>query len=263
MLRYFLVLFLGLLSANALAQSVETPVELQSFEIFSDTLPLDEFGQERGVKRTVRQQEIIPYIKSLIPDTAAYNLSNSEQVFCYHIAKRPADYKGYTLDGMAITGFCGELDINQTTTAYEALFTQSPNIITSVADCRIEPRIMLRFIRGIDSTDVLLSSPCPSFTVFYAGKYKSFNIKQAVIEDIIQQLTTSNTPFNSPALLGQTIANANPNTTEEEEILKKKQQDTEPIMNWKQQTEQQSPEPAKQKTGGWGNLNFKLKNTPQ
>ena len=240
------------------------PVELQQFEGFSDILPLDEFGQERGTKRVARQQDIIPFIKSSIPETATYNLMNAEQIFCYHIAKRPKDYTGYTIDGMAVSGFCGELNTSTAATAYEALFTQSPNILTKVADCRIEPRIMLRFARGVDYTDVLLSSPCPSFTIFYAGRYKSFNIKQGIIDDIIKQLENTNEAFNSPTLLKQTVANGKPATLSEEEMMAKKQKENAPIMNWKQKQDSaaqtEEPEAAADKPkAGWGIKSWRQK----
>ena len=263
MLKYFLLFVLSLLPLSATAES-GMPVELQQFEGFSDILPLDEFGQERGTKRVARQQDIIPFIKSSIPETATYNLMNAEQIFCYHIAKRPKDYTGYTIDGMAVSGFCGELNTSTAATAYEALFTQSPNILTKVADCRIEPRIMLRFARGVDYTDVLLSSPCPSFTIFYAGRYKSFNIKQGIIDDIIKQLENTNEAFNSPTLLKQTVANGKPATLSEEEMLAKKQKENAPIMNWKQKQDSaaqtEEPEAAADKPkAGWGIKSWRQK----
>ena len=261
MLKFFLLFVLSLMPITATAES-DMPIELQQFEGFSDILPLDEFGNERGTKRVARQQDVIPFIKSSIPETATYNLMNAEQIFCYNIAKRPKDYTGYTIDGMAVTGFCGELDTGAAATAYEALFTQSPNILTKVADCRIEPRVMLRFARGVDYTDVLLSSPCPSFTIFYAGRYKSFNIKQGVIDEIIKQLEAKNEPFNSPTLLKQTVANGKAATLSEEELLAKKQKENAPIMNWKQKQEtspkEETTEPKKPATG-WGVKSWRQK----
>lgn len=92
---------------------------------------------------------------------------------------------------------------------------------------------MLRFVRGVDYTDVLLSSPCPSFTIFYAGRYTAFNIKQGVIDDIISQFDKENQPFNSPALLKKTVANGVADTDKEAEAYEKKQRENAPVMNWK------------------------------
>lgn len=274
MLRYFWLFLLLLMSTTASAEmDVEfdddeensLPVELQTFEGFSDILPVDEYGEARGTKRIVRQQEVIPLIANEIKESATYNLRNAEQVFCYHVTRRPTNYKGYTLDNFALTGYCGELDMSEITTVYEALFTQGPNILTAKSNCHIEPRVMLRFTRGVDYTDVLLSSPCPSFTVFYGGRFRSYNIKQNIIDDIINELEKKDETFHSPALLKQTIANATASNTQEEEILEKKKRSQEPIMNWKQQKEQErEAEQSKTNTNtsGWGKLNnsFKLRN---
>ena len=256
MLKYFLLIALSMVSANAFAED-NLPAELQQFEGFSDILPADEYGQSRGPQKISRLQEMIPMIKKQIPETAANNITHAEQVFCYHVAKRTENYTGYTLDGMAITGFGGELDISKTETTYEALFTHSKNILATVAQCHIKPRLILRFTRGVDYTDVLLSSPCPSFTIFYAGRYHSFNVKQDVIDEIIRLLETEKTDFYSPSLLKQTVANAVPTTVEEQEILSKKHDESEPVMNWKEQEEPE--EPVQKPTGGWGIKSWRQK----
>lgn len=259
MFKYILLLLLS--ATTVIAQEYDIPEELRNFEAYSDILPVDEYGQARGTVRTVHQLDIIPAIQSEIKDEAAYNIMNPEQVFCYHVTRRPKDYQGYTLNKFALTGYCGELDKNQIATSYEALFTRGANILTKKADCRIEPRLMLRFVRGVDYTDILLSSPCHSFTVFYAGKYHSFNIKQQVIDDIINQLEKKNERFNSPALLKKTVANAEATNTEEEIALEKKQKEAQPLMNWQQQQEQASKdEEDKQPNNGWIK-NFRLKNS--
>lgn len=249
MFKYVLLVCLCLISDIARAES-DLPLELQTLEGFADVLPADEYGNSRGPQRTFHLQEMIPLIKNKIPEAAAYNIMNYEQIFCYHVAKRPAEYTGYTLDGMAVTGFCGELDISKTETTYEALFSNSRNVLTNPSNCHIKPRLMLRFVRGVDYTDVLLSSPCPSFTIFYGGKYFSFNILQGIIDDVIGRLETEKTDFYSPGLLKQTVANATPTTVEEMEKISKKQKENEPVMKWKEQQEEQEEE-TKKPTGGW------------
>ena len=74
---------------------------------------------------------------------------------------------------------------------------------------------MLRFVRGVEYTDVVLSSPCALFMVYHAGKRYAFNIKQGVINDLISQFDKKSEPFNSPTLLKQTVANAVVSTVEE------------------------------------------------
>ncbi len=262
MFKYILLLLLTIQTTQSVAQEDQeysVPIELQNFEAFSDILPTDEYGNSRGTERTSQNFDIIPLIQSEIKDEASYNISHPEQVFCYQVTRRPQNYTGYTLNKFAITGYCGELDKNQIATSYEALFTNRANVLTVKSDCRIEPRIMLRFVRGVDYTDVLLSSPCHSFTVFYAGKYNSFNIKQHIIDDIIAQLSSKNETFHSPSLLKKTVANAEASSSEEEEALEKKQKESQPIMNWQQKQEQAAKEEAEKPSTGWGKINLKIK----
>lgn len=252
----FLLLATTPLTAHAFEDAA---AELQGFEAYSDILPGDSTYLTKPAHNAFRLKSIIPAITSAIPEAAAYNIKNAEQVFCYQVAKRPAEYTGYTLSSFAVTGYCGELDTSNIVTAYEALFTQGPNLISAQANCRIEPRIMLRFARGVDYTDVLLSLPCPSFTVFYGGRYKAFNIKQGVITDLIEQFEKTNTPFNSPTLLKQTVANGTPSTDDEIAKLEKKQKENAPVMNWKQKEEK--PQPATDPTpkkSGWGNIKLRM-----
>lgn len=270
---------------SASAADGDLPPELQGLGLYEDILPIgsDGTGGLPSSRRASRQQSIIPFIISSLPKAtsaaATNNIANAEQVFCYHVAKKPADFAGYTLDNFAVTGYCGELDIGATATTYEALFTQSPNIITAPAACAIEPRVMLRFVRGVDYTDVLLSSPCPSFTVFYAGRYTAFNIKQGVIDDIISQFDKENQPFNSPALLKKTVANGTADTDREAEIYEKKQRENAPVMNWKMPAAAEDRTPSASGSGsslpqassvkdssgtskpaarGWGNIKLRM-----
>ena len=111
---------------------------------------------------------------------------------------------------------------------------------------------MLRFVRGVDFVDVLLSSPCPSFTVFYGGRYKSFNVKQAVMDDVIGQFDKTREVFLSPALIKQTVANAEAKD-EDDAYLLEKQQKQEAVNN----EEKEAKEIQKPKTG-WGNLKLKM-----
>jgi len=251
MLRFILSVMFCFYPLMSIAQS-ELPLELQDFE-FINIVPHDSPKQEQRTAPISRQVDVIPYIKKDLSEAALYNIMNPEQVFCYYVAPRPQNYTGYTLDNRAITGFCGELNISQISTTYEALFTKSPNILTTTADCKIVPEVMIRFIRGVDATDVMLSSACPSFTVFYAGKAKPFNVKKKIIDDIIKQLTKINEPFHSPALLKQTVPSAVANTTAEEDFLAKKQKENMPLQGWKTEEEKEDEKPLEDNkpSSGW------------
>lgn len=251
------LLFLLLATTPAMAFAVDDAAsELQDFEAYADFLPGDSSFLNPTTPKQMRQKSIIPAITSAISKAAAENIRNAEQVFCYQVAKRPADYTGYTLSSFAITGYCGELDTSNIVTAYEALFTQGPNLISTQANCHIEPRVMLRFTRGIDSTDVLLSLPCPSFTVFYGGKYKAFNIKKGIITDLLNQFEKDIQPFNSPTLLKQTVANGTATTDKESDMLEKKKKEIAPVMKWKQNAATPKEETTTPKTG-WGNIKLR------
>lgn len=235
----------------------EIPPELQGFEFLEDVLPKDEFGSVKIKEKSRRsmQKDIIPLIMDGIAEAAAMNIRNPEQVFCYHVEKREKGYEGYTLSNYKVVDYCGELDFDVLTTTYEALFTRSPNIITTMANCKIVPKVMLRFVRGIDYTDVLMSSPCASFTVFYAGRYKSFNIKQGIIDDLISQFDSNREEFKSPALIKQTVANAKPESAEEAYKLDKEKKRLDELK----EDEPKSFEPVSvPKKSGWGNIKLKM-----
>ncbi len=255
MFRLFCCLIaLFMLNSKAMA---DTPVELQGFEYLEDLLPEDEFDSVdiKVNKNRSMQKEIIPFIKDKIPEAAAYNIANSEQVFCYHVEKRTKGYTGYTVGNYKIVDYCGELDFDVLTTSYEPLFTRSPNIITTQANCKIEPKVMLRFVRGIDYTDVLLSSPCPSFTVFYGGRYSAFNIKQGIIDDVINQFKDKSEAFHSPALIGQTSANGVAKNEDEAYRLEKKKKEND--AKYKVEKDEKANK-GKPKNGGWGNIKLKM-----
>lgn len=241
---------------NALA---EVPPELQGFEFLEDVLPKDEFGSVKIKQSTKRsmQKDIIPLIEDSILEAAAYNIHNPEQVFCYHVEKRKKGDEAYTIGNYKVVDYCGELDFDVLTTTYEALFTRSPNIITTVAKCKIEPKVMLRFVRGVDYTDVLMSSPCPSFTVFYAGRYKSFNIKQGIIDDLISQFENKREEFLSPALIKQTASNGKPESAEDAYKLEKEQKKIDEAMEAKS-GDGTNNEPAPKIKKGWGKIKLNM-----
>jgi hypothetical protein len=263
-MRKFILLGLlcGMWVSTATAQ-LDLPPALLGLGDIDDALPPDAMAGPTQKPKLTAKKSIIPFITSRIAPLAAYNLVNAEQVFCYRVDRRPEEYTGYTLNNFAVVDYCGELDNGQILTSYEALFSQGPNIITTPSSCRIEPRIMLRFVRGVDYTDVLLSSPCPSFTVYYAGKYDSFNIKQNIIDDVINRLEKTTEPFNSPTLLKQTVANGTPATPTEEELLEKKKRENAPVMNWKKpevvpsSAAETSSTATPKPVSGWGNIKLR------
>ncbi|MBQ8750068.1 MAG: hypothetical protein IJZ30_00320 [Alphaproteobacteria bacterium] len=261
MLKFLSITLLSLI-ISVKTSIADIPLELQELDSLADLLPENEFDLSNNTTKTkLRTQEkaIIPQITEAIPEAASFNINNPEQVFCYHVEKRPSGYKGYTLGNYAIKDYCGELDFDQTTTVYEALFTRSPNIITTHSNCRIEPKVMLRFLRGVDYTDVLLSSPCHSFTIFYAGRYKSFNVKQGIIDDIISQFSKKTETFHSPALIKQTMANAVAKDEMQSYELEKNQKKSPSLWNNDEPKEQSDNKPTNTPTKkGWGKIKLNM-----
>ena len=198
---------------------------------------------------------ILEEISSAIGPSALENITGAEQVFCYQITNRPENYTGYTLDGMAIVGFCGIINNELKTMITSELFMNPDNIVFDVTEnCIIRPKVMLRFVRGVDSTDVLLSSPCHAFAIFYGGKVNAFNAKPAaqIIDALVNPLIKGKVDFASPALFNQLLPIGVAQTEEQKRMLEQK---NEPIRNWVKSQEENEAANTKK---GWNKLNLKL-----
>ena len=181
------------------------------------------------------------------------NITDSEAVFCYQVSSKPAGYKGYTIDNMAVTGFCGIIENDLKNMIIRQFFATPENISQEVAQCVIKPRLMLRFVRGVDYTDVLLSSPCHSFSVFYGGKVKSYNFSPAaeIIDVMVDSFRPKTVPFVSPAMLRQLLPIGVAQTQSQKDMVAKQ---SGPIRNW--DTQSAPAKPAAPKKSGWNNLNL-------
>ncbi len=215
-------------------------------------------AQENGVAYTkeVKQRDILPEISKAIGQSALQNITGAEQIFCYQITNKPENYTGYTIDGMAIVGFCGVINNELKNMVTTELFANPDNVLfNETEDCIIRPQIMLRFVRGVDMTDVLLSSPCHAFAIFYGGRINAFNAKPAapVIDALVTPLIKSRIDFASPALFNQLLPVGIAQTDEQKQLL---QQKNAPIRNWlKEQPEESTNQP---KRNGWNKVNLKL-----
>lgn len=212
---------------------------------------------EQTVAQTPVKLEMISAVSDYITPSAIENLMHPELVFCYKVTSKPKGYNGYTLDGLALVSFCGILEQNQIVGLIDQLFTKEGNISPDVEKCTITPQIMFRFIRGVDSTDVLLSNPCHSFTVFYAGSSSIHTYNLSPIADfvdaVVAEFNQKQTEFASPALLKQLLPIGIPQDEEQQKII---DQRNGPIRNWqKQQAEEKQKE--EKKTQGWNKLKFK------
>ena len=209
---------------------------------------------EKKDEPMVQQKQVLPEIKSAIGDIAWKNIEEAEKIFCYEVDTMPQDYTGYTIDSMAVVGFCGVIKPEIKDNILSQLFMNNRNVLFNVREeCVIQPKIVLRFVRGIDATDVLLSSPCYSFTVYYPGAVNVFNAKPAagIIDTLVNALDKNKVDFVSPALLDQLLPVGVPQTPEQKELVSKKDK---PIRNW---TVEKKAEPVEnQNPSGWNNLNL-------
>lgn len=198
---------------------------------------------------------ILPEIQNALGATAMNNITEAEQVFCYQITSKPSGYRGYTINGMALVGFCGVINNELKTMISSELFMNPDNILFNVTEeCVMRPKVMLRFVRGVDSTDVLLSSPCHSYAIFYGGKVQTFNARpaSAIIDALIDPLIKGRIDFASPALFNQLLPIGVAQTDEQKALLNKK---NEPIREWEKSQKENDVTTTKK---GWNNLNLKF-----
>ena len=250
-MKKLMLLVLGVLVASANVQAsdegTETKAGIQSFQ------------QDKNAWRRTEAEtkKFLSGISDSIGAAAAINIEQAEQVFCYEVEPRAVDYEGYTINGMALTGFCGVLNEELKKLVVEELFMSPQNVILDKnEDCIIKPKIMLRFVRGVDNTDVLLSSPCYSYSVFYGGKIRPFNAKPAseIIDALINPLLKKKVKFVSPALLNQLLPVGVAQTAEQKELVNKKNK---PIRNWVKDDKASAPvvEENKPANTGWNKFN--------
>ncbi len=206
--------------------------------------------KEEPVVQASKKLEMISRVSDYITQSAISNLMNPEQVFCYKVASKPSGYMGYTIDGMALVSFCGILPPAERETLIEQFFTKDANISGEIDNCIIKPQMMFRFVRGVDYTDVLLSSPCQSYTVFYAGNIHTYNLAPVapMVDEIINIYSAKARDFASPALLNQLLPIGIAQTDEQK---KQVEEANGPIRKW--QAEQKQEE---KKNTGWNKLKF-------
>ena len=216
----------------------------------------DSWRRKDDIQQT-HKLEMIKRVSDYITPSAIENLMHPEQVFCYKVAGKPKGYAGYTIDGLALVSFCGVLEENQKTTLIDQLFTRDENISADIENCIIKPQMLFRFVRGVDFTDVLISSPCHSYTVFYAGSgnIHTYNLSPiaSLVDQIIELFNQQTRDFASPALLQQLLPIGIPQDENQQRLI---DESNGPIRNWQRQQEQEQAENAR-KNRGWNKLKFK------
>ncbi len=221
----------------------------------------DIFAQEDKAKKEAQENSTRPlgsFISSRIPTTTARNIEKAEKVFCYTIEEVPANYSGYTIHNMAITGSCGELSSDGRELLREMLLNNNPVYSSNMDNCRANPKIMFRYINGIDSTDILLSAPCHSLTFINGRNIQTLNASQGknIVELIISTYTDLREDFLSPALLDQIVPNGQVITQDQKEIVRRIKKSASP-KKWNNDNKQSAPSNNsnnKQTVKGWNKL---------
>lgn len=205
--------------------------------------------------QTPKNKGILREISNRVGDAGLKNIENAEQIFCYEVGIRPSDYTGYTLDGMAVTGFCGVVKKEVRNIILDDLFKNDRNILFNVQEeCVIRPRVVLRFVRGVDFTDVMFSSPCYSYAVYYGGQVNIFNTRPAskILDTLIASFMKNRVDFVSPALLEQLLPIGIPQTAAQKELVSNKPK---PIRGWEKEKPKAAEAPKPEKKG-WNNLDI-------
>ena len=126
-------------------------------------------------------KEIPSSIKERLRYDATHVLAAPDEVYCYGISRKNPKNKTDTISGYALNGECGTLNEDGLKAVKEKIFDltsfeMSTAKISSV--CVIKPRVLLRFRRGYDFVDAVLSGEkCPGIAYFYAGETKEFYAK--------------------------------------------------------------------------------------
>ncbi len=181
------------------------------------------------------------FLSSRLSATAARNIEKAEKIFCYTVAYADPQTEGYTLNGMAIKGSCGELSANGKKLFEDVLWRNTSVFSGAMDNCSISPKIMLRYIYGPDTTDVLISYPCPAVTFYHGRDVVTVNAAPSgnLLEQITKAYTGLSESYVSPALLGQIVPNGQIlNQAQKEKVrrsgnseLSRKKWDTEPAIS--------------------------------
>ena len=203
------------------------------------------------------QATLSEFLERKLPSASARIINKAEKVYCYTVDYAGNDYDGYLMDDLAIKGSCGELSAEGQKLIKDNLFQNSIIYSNSVANCQISPRIMLRYVYGVDYTDVLLSYPCPALTFFHGRDATILNATpgSAIIEQITSAYSKLEEKFYSPALLGQMVANGQPQTQAQKEIIRLNAPTEAPRKKWGNETPSAASEqPQQPKKSGWNKL---------
>ena len=256
MKKIFLLIAVGLMFSSsahqAFAQAEEDSFGLEHDDFLSEGNAVSAKPSEADSKAVFSE-----FLNRFVTAATARPILNAEKVFCYVVDYAPKDWEGYTVNGLAVKGYCGELSAEGRALIKDTLLNNTLAFSKSKSNCKISPKILLRYVHGIDYTDILLSSPCQSLTFFHNTDIISVNAAPGaeIVDQITSAYGTLKEDFLSPAMLGQMVGNGIPQTQAQKEIARKQSPSEAPLRKWnnEQSTEPQAQteQPAK---SGWTKL---------
>lgn len=172
--------------------------------------------EEMLFERIVAQQ-----IRERIRSDAAYIVGEPDETICYGISRKSPKKRTATIDGYAHTGNCGTLNETGMTEIQDKLFNSESyemNVM-KIASCVINPKLALRFRKGFDFVDVILSGgACPAVVFLYGGETREFSAKpiKEWLDNFIEAVSNDLEPLN-PESTEKAAANMFRKRTPEEE----------------------------------------------
>lgn len=216
------------------------------------------FGESETGNIEKNNDYVSDFLENKLPASTLYNIKNKEKIFCYIVDYASPSYDGYKVNDMAIKGYCGELSNEGEKLISDAVLKNTSLYSNNIDNCNVSPKFMLRYINGIDHTDVLFSDPCPSLTFFHGHDIITINAApgKEIIQKIIDAYVKLNEKFLSPALLGQVVGSGQVITQDQKEIVRRLSPTESSLKKWGSENDvQKEPQVSSQpKATGWNRL---------
>ena len=119
-------------------------------------------------------------IQERIRPDASYIVGEPDEVLCFGVARKSPKKRSATINGYAHLGNCGSLnDTGLKEVQKQLLSAESYQLnVTKISSCIITPRLALRFRKGYDFVDLILSGGgCPGVVFMYGGDSREFYAK--------------------------------------------------------------------------------------
>lgn len=126
------------------------------------------------------EQIVAKEIQERIRPDASYIVGEPDEVLCFGIARKSPKKRSATINGYAHLGNCGSLNDTGLQEVQKQLLSASSYQmnVTKISSCIITPRLALRFRKGYDFVDLIVSGGnCPAVSFIYGGDAREFYAK--------------------------------------------------------------------------------------